>query len=247
MNRLGKVATVFFLSCAFSFFLLYADVGDLKYRLAAIDQQRDGKDTQTVELERNCLELLEEFTTREDSGMIYAQIALIYAQGGMTQPDKTASYCEIALRYPLKASMEAQMFVFWADALQVKHIESSGDEFTVARREIVNVCLNGLKRILSHKPPKSRQTLPVVHRFDYGGPKDDPAYQELLRRNKEEMAQRKKIIEQNTLVMHREALLEKCIYLYSLEPQATDEFERLAGEIFGDEDAVKELISRIER
>lgn len=246
MNRFAKLAILFFLSCGSSSIILHAGAGDVKHQLAEIDQQREGLGAQVDKLEQDCLNLLKECTTPEDTGMVYAEIGFIYAQNGLTQPDKTSLYNEMALSYPLGISTAAQAYVFWADALQIKHIESTGDEFMVARGGIATVCLNGLRSILEQNLPKSRQTLPVVHRFDYDGPEDDPQYQELLRKNKEELAQRERVMLQNTLILYRDALIEKCIYLYSREPKATDEFAQLAREILGDEEAVKELLSRIE-
>ena len=122
------VFSVFFLIIATG--SLRADTTtDLQHKLAQIDQKRAGRQTDTQGLEQECLGLLNNISSAEDSGMVYAEIAWIYSQSGHTQPKKTASYCELALRYPLADRMTARMYVAWVCALVNIY---GGDSFFIA-------------------------------------------------------------------------------------------------------------------
>ena len=126
MNYLKKIG-VFLASCLIVLIaLLHADTtDDLSHKLAIIDQKCDGLQTDTEGLKNECLGLLANVTTAEDSGAIYTEIAMIYGQSGLTQPESAAAYCELALHYPLADTTAALIYVRWADVLQILYGDKS--------------------------------------------------------------------------------------------------------------------------
>ena len=245
MARSAKLALLLVVLCGLFGHPLHAENGDLQQRLALIDQQRDGLHTQSGQLEDDCLALLAEHSMPEDSGKVFAEIALIYAMNGMTEPGKTASYCESAVRCRLDAVTAAQMYVYWADALQVEWLGVPEGPSADARREIVSICLRGLREILDRNAPRFRQPIPVVSRFDSPGCPADGNVESLVARNQAEVAAREKVLEGNMLVAHRETLEQKCLSLYTGAPHLRTELEELARSILDDEEAVTNLMSRL--
>lgn len=227
---------------------LLATNSSLEKRLSEIEVQRNNTLTSVEALEQQCLKLLKKFQEPSQQGRIYAEIAYIYAQDGLSSPHKTIWYSRKALEYPLDVDVKSRVYVHLADALQLLYHNAQNEDTSRALwKEGVKACMFGLKFLLIQNLPDKRQELPIVSPFSYDGHRDDSIYTELLRKNQEQMAARDRIMMRNTLILHRNALIEKCIYFYSREPQATYEFEKLAQEILGDEDAVRELLSRIKR
>lgn len=220
---------------------------DVRQHLAAIDRQRNGLQTDTESLEKKCLALLNQYTAAPDRGRIYAQIALIYAQAGLKDPDKTAAYCKRALEYPLDTTTGVQMYMFWADALQVKSAGVSKEDFVVARIEMVTKSLRGLKLILQENPPKEVQPVPAVDRFDCTGLDDDPICRELAQKKKEQIAARERIMLHNTLVHDRTSLTEKIVELNAHDPVDIDGLRALAWRVLEDKETVEELGQRVQR
>lgn len=218
----------------------------IEQRLRELDARRDGLNTEPGVLEKEALQLLDEGVLPEDRGKVYAQIALIYAQSGLTRPAKTAEYCMKALENPLDPATAAQTYVFWADALEVQARRQHGEVPARAKREIAEICLDGVKMILDHDVPAARQPLPRVHRVSLGNGQDDAAHRDFLAKHEAQLTARKRIMLLNTLVHHRDALLDKVIRLYQGNPMSLQEFRRLTEGILGDERAeqLRNLLSR---
>jgi len=243
MNRLAKYTIAVAVCCGSAAGAAWADAGDLQRSLAAIDMQRSGVTTPSEKLEAECLALLEGSRTPEEKGMIYAEIAVIYAQNGMSAPDKTVEYCRRALELPLELTKRCQVYVFWADALEVKHRAALREKSGETQREVATVCLRGLNTILDHRPPQTAQTVPVVHKFDC--PPDDPAYQELVRRSQEEIAAREQVMRQNDLVLYRGMLIEKLLRLQREMGGGETELETLARDVLDDPQKVREVVDLV--
>jgi len=225
--------------------LINAQERSLERSLLEIDVQRAGENTDTEKLTSECLKLIQEFNSPEEMGKIYTEIAVIYSQNGMKDPDKTVEYCEKALKYPIDLETACQMYVFWGDALQFKYWNLRGEEFTFARQQILQSCLKGLKIIWDNKIPKERQRLTAVNIIDFDGPLNDPFYKELLEKHKQEIEVRKKIDLQNKLIQHRDALIEKCAFLYSNTSNDLIELRQLSERILQNSNAVDELIDSV--
>lgn len=215
--------------------------------LKELDGKRVAGETGAEELETKYLKLLEDHRSPEERGKIYAQIAFTYSQSGMKQPEKTIRYCQQALQYPLEVDVACQLYIFWADALQVKRHDSIGPEFADARREIIQPCLNGLKLVLDNLTATTAQPVPPVGKYDYGGPTTDPAYQKLVDKHSEESSARKKAMLQNKLLRFREVLTSKCISLYSHEPYTRDELKQQVSKTLKNDKIVEEIVVEVER
>ena len=249
MSYFTKIAVFSMLCFIAEIGLLCADTTtDLSQKLAIIDQKRDGRHTRSQELERECLSLLENIKTAEDSGLVYEKIAYIYSRNGLTQPAKTAASCRLALQYPLSDTLTARMYVSWVCALEVLYEDSltKADEINL-RTEIAGVCMNGLKQIMIHDLSLSTQDLPSVSAVNYVGPEDDPHYQDLLRENRDSLARRAEILKQQDLVMYRNALIDVLTYLSKLDSSTKNEIERLANSTLLDHDKIKEVLSLIDK
>jgi hypothetical protein len=222
-----------------------SNAAGLRERLAALGGQGDHLGTPTAELEASGLQLLKMCVSGSDSGAVYFELARLFTQDGLNHPEKAATYCETALRYPLEPVDVAQMYVFWADALEAVARNAPPDQFAQTRPDIATVCLRGLRSILDHHPPEIAQEVPVVQPMDSGDSRDDPEYQRSLAKNREEAAWRDSVLLQNALIGHRAALLSKCVRLYSRKPGAPQELADLARRILKDEDQVRQLLSRV--
>jgi hypothetical protein len=224
---------------------------DLSRKLALIDQKRAGRQTDTQGLEQECLNLLSNVGSAEDSGLVYAEIAWIYSQSGHTQPKKTASYSEIALRYPLADTMTARMYVAWVCALVNVY---GGDSFFIAdsssRSEIAEISMNGLKQIMSYNLPETApdiSTMPSVPIVHWSGSRDDPAYEEIMRERLMAIEKRKEFSRQTYLIRSRDALIDKLVFLSKMDPGTKKEIEQLARNILLNADDVNEVLSLIEK
>jgi hypothetical protein len=220
----------------------------LEERLSEIHALRNDTLADIEKVEHECLQLLDNFHDSSQVGKVYAELAFIYAQHGLSNPAKTILYCRKALEYPLDVDVASRMHLHLSDAFQFLHHNASNrDTSRVFWKEGVRACLSGMKFLLNQNLPQEIQELPLVSPFDYEGSLDDSIYIELSRKNQEQMAARRQLMIQNMLILHREALIEKCVYFYSRTSQGTNEFEATAREILGKEDAVRELLSRIKR
>lgn len=214
--------------------------------LAQIDGCLIGEEIDTGKLISECLNLLKRYRSSDSKGKIFAKIAFIYAQSGMKQPKKTIHYCREALKYPLQVDTACQMYIFWADALQVQYQDFQEQDFPSLRKKITRLCLSGLKLILDNLTTTEIQTVPFLSKFDYSGTTDNPAYQEILQQHNDEAESRKRAIFQNKLIEHHNVLMAKCVALYSQQPYAIDELRRLVSEIFKDDDDIKKFVAEIE-
>jgi len=244
MNRIAKHAILVLLCSGLTATTLRADTADLGRRLAQIDRQRDGLNTPSQRLESECLALLKQHATPKDKGMIYAQIAMVYAQNGMTAPDKTVEYCKKALEFPLDLVKRCDLHIFWADALQIKHRRVPRGQRDEARREIARVILRGLDIVLRQNPPPTALPLPAVNKFDAG---DEATLQDLLARNRDELAARERVRLQNEMVRCRDILVEKCVIVYTGVRNADNELRELAETLITDEQRSQSFFRLLEQ
>jgi hypothetical protein len=219
--------------------------------LTQIFLKRADPQTETQALEQECLGLLSNVSSAEDSGLVYAEIAWIYSQSGHAQPEKNASYSEMALRYPLEDTMTARMYVIWVSAL----VNVYGDDsFFIAdsssRSEIAQICINGLKQIMSYNLAETApdiSTLPSVPGIDWTGSLDDPVYKEFMRERTEAIERRKEFFRQSYLFRSRDALIDKLVYLGKVDSGTKKAIEKLVHDTLANADDVNEVLSLIEK
>jgi hypothetical protein len=204
--------------------------------------------TDVEALEEECLGLLSEYPDSSQQGKIYAEIAYVIAQAGLRDAHEVVSYGEKALEFPLDAELESRTRVHLSDAFEVLYREAQDTEAsTELWNQCVRACLSGLRLLYEQSLPDERVTLPVVSAFDYDGAPGDSTYMRLLDENRAQMAARDRIMKRNTMILHREALVDKCVRLRAAEPERTEEFESIAREIIGREEDVRDLLLRMSR
>jgi hypothetical protein len=249
VDFLTKVMTFLIICCFTEIGLLYADTTTaLSQKLVLIDSNRDGGLPRMIELEQECLGLLSEVKSAEDSALIYAEAAFVNARNGIKKPEKLISFCKLALNYPLPDTITIQLYSAWAGALHMQY----GDELLRVNKpeqriEIAKICIQGLRQIEIHKLPKSRQSGPSVFMFDYGGSHDDSAYKEIVREHDEALALRRKIDKQNKLILYRDIFIDNLAYLISLDSGIKSEIEQLTRSILTDPNDIKEVILLVDR
>lgn len=223
---------------------------DLSHELALIYNKRADWRTDTRGLEQECLGLLTDVSSPEDSGLVYAEIGWILGQNGLAQPKKIASYCELALRYPIADTMTARMYSTWASARgkyygEDLHVSAN----TNLRIEIAEICMNGLKQILSYNLPDTLpdiSTMPSVPLVHWHGSRDDPAYKERMNERKVAIEKRKEFSRQSYLIRSRDALIDKLAYLSKVDSGTKKAIEQLAHNILLNADDVNKVLSLIE-
>jgi len=98
---------------------------------------------------------------------------------------------------------------------------------------------------LDNKAPKKWQPPPAVGKYNVSS--RHPEYQILVKKYKDELATRKKIMLQNEMYFQRKALTQRCVTLYSHKPYDIDELKSIAEKILkGHEGTAKELIAQVE-
>jgi hypothetical protein len=247
MGYFTKIAVFSMLCFIAEIGLLCADTTtNLSHKLAIINQLRDTTQTEVQELEQEYLSLLKNVNTAEDSGLVYAEVAFTYSQMGLTPPEKTIAYCKLALQYPLTETRTAQLYVSWAYTLQILYGDSLAKaNKSILRSEIAKVCLNGLKQIMSHDLSQATRNLPNVIVFDCSP--DDPAYESLLKENRDSLALLKEIYKQRDLVRYRNELIDELAYLIKLDSGMKGKIEQLAQSTLANKDEVKEVLSLIDK
>ncbi len=159
------------------------------------------------------MRLLDGKASPATKGLVYAQIAYIYAHDGLTDPDKVLAYGTKALELPLDVETACKVYISTAGALEVKRRVAHGEEAQELTKSLWKVCLEGLDFVLRQNPPPARRDLPAVNKFDCGP--DDEACKELIEKHRQEMEERKRAELDNELVLYRDIFLEKCNTLYS--------------------------------
>lgn len=200
----------------------------LVHSLLDIRHARTGDDIRSLEeKERKSLALLEAHHSDLDKGRIYSSIALIYSAHGWFGPEigaKAAKYCEEALKYPLDVKTAAHIYSYFGDNLI--HLENhsshlAGEALSAHRKKIVRLYLKGLKLIMDNVIQDKAEPLPGVGKYECDGPCPEEE-----KKHAAQMAERRRIENQNDLVQLRDMLSGNIIGQYS--ETSTDELEQLA-------------------
>jgi hypothetical protein len=169
-----------------------------------------------------------------------------FAQTGPLQPLKARKYAELATQLPLDPREKAQLYIYWGDVVKLANAGVRGQALAAVRREAVVPYLRSLKEALPHDLPKEMPDLPAVSLFTYTGPEDDPVVQAARARRAEQLAAREKAEFQRDMILMRDTASEHIAFMYSRLPFATEELQKTAKQILGDQDAVDELLLRVD-
>ena len=205
---------------------------------------RSGKQTPFDLVESETERLLTLYgDTPEIRAEIYYTAAGVYAQSGMWFPQKTIDYCKKSIEStPTDRVADAQMYVYWGDAIQIANAGVTGAALAQARREAVIPYLRGLRVLValgSSEPEPEAPGRPVKpYRFN-PDPQELALYEEYVARLREIKAHRH-------VVLMEDVTTRQIAFMYSRLPFATDELRKLAMDIIEDEGAVDRLIAAVE-
>jgi hypothetical protein len=231
-----------------SMLLTPARAQTLNELLYAIDQMRDFKNTPFAQVEAQAQTLLAAYPDPADRASIYYTVASVYAQSGQVHPAKTAAYAEKAMALPLDDVRKLQLAIYWGDAIQVRHRGVRGDELAQARRRAVEPYLDGLKLAVDQDLPDEAPDLPMIERFEYTGPRNDPVYQQMLQKRQAQIQARQMAQFQRQMIQHREVLKDQIVYLYTRFPFQTEELRQLLQDRLQDHpQVIADMVSRVER
>lgn len=234
---------------------------DLAAEDSKLDQQireirsNNSSDPQVLaQNEKRVLDLLAEQRTPEEKGELYAALASLHSEQGYDsapavmkkQASKTIGYCKNALQYPLDEVSACRLCCNWTSAAQILCMDLQGDALVAARREALKPCLEGLKMVLRHLTVKEDQALPQVEAFMVDAPPNSPVLAALLERNQAQWEERHKVQAQNELLRLRGVFISQCTVICADEPEAMDEFLRLAIEKLQDTLVVQEIGGKIQ-
>ena len=194
-------------------------------------------------IETKYLDLLKKTNIPEEKGLIYFFMARTLRKVPKKPYKKIIEYSKSALQYPLDIETKAFTYVILTEAL-------SKDSYNKGlmiedRKEISEICLNGLKLLEMENLPKEMQDLPGVPMLTIKGSKDDPEIQKKFKIHEQQVEERKRIKLQNTLIMYRKSLIGKCISIYSYKPYDNKEFRETAMEYLNDEVYVNEIMEKL--
>ena len=233
------------LQCCIVLFLLAvgrAEGRTLGEKLWDIESLQNGKNTPFAEVEAMAGLLLKEYPAPEDQGRIYYQLALVYAQSGPVC-EETIRNAKAALDLPLGGAKRLQLYVYWGDAIQVRHAGARGNDLMAARKEAAEIYLRGLKECVDHKVPKDKPAVEASGFGNFDGPETDE-----IRRLKAEIAARnaanEDALSKIAMVEMQDTLIKQLVYMYSRFPFATNELEASAKDSLGDSWLVGELINK---
>lgn len=197
--------------------------------------------------ESRCKALLAEYNTQEQQAKIYSKLANTYTQSGQVRPDKTIEYIEKTLECISDPVRRTQLYVYWGDAIQVAHAGVRGQELAVARKKAVMPYLIGLKETLQHALPEEKPEMPKVGFLSYDGSTDADKYRKLKREHDAQIEAQRIARFQQDMIQNRDTLTGQVAHLYSRMPFATEEIRSLASKILEDENAVRLLMTAVEK
>jgi len=222
-----------------------SETPDLRWQLAIIANQRDGTKEKSAQLERECLRLLDGTPSPATKGLVYAQLAKLYCDQGLTDPDKVIQYSTKALEFPLDVETTGKMYLFAAYVLEAKRRIARGEEAQELTRSSWKVYLEGLDFVLKQNPPPARRDLPAVGKFDCR-PESSESCKALVEKHRQEMEERERVILENELVRYRDILLESCGRLYSeADDKTRDTLRQAADRLIADGERTRYILDLI--
>lgn len=236
----------------------------LEDQLGRLDEMRAGAQTPFEEVEQRSQELLQKYEAEEEQGLIYYQLAHMYAQSGMSDEGRareTRRYAAKALEYPLIAEKRLRMYIYLGDGLQ---LTDRTEPFPVRRRRAAEAYLKGLKEALLCGAPLERPeyVLPPMPSGEGGMrtlenglpghtvPGGMVSFEEgkrLSERMGDQAAESAEVRRLQELHLCRWALFTQLIDMYGRrEPHAASELRQMATEIVGDEVVIAALMKQLD-
>lgn len=209
--------------------------------LKALDSLRKGRETPLDIVDKRGQELLRKYRDEKDQGRIYYQLAHIHAQSGLVQPARAIEYAETGLKFPLEPSQRSRLYVYLGDARLV----AEGDQpFTSKRKLAATGYLGGLKEVSKMNLPEKAPDLPSVFKYDVISDQKS-VHDEIRKKHEQAMQARENAKLQGEMIKHRDVLTGQLVGLYSRKPFATEELEKIAGDVLQDPASVDRLMTAV--
>jgi hypothetical protein len=138
--------------------------------IVELDGMRAGRETPFDRVEARAAELAKQFSTPEELGRIYAQVAHVYGQSGC--PPKTIDWAQKALQQPLEPITRLRMQMYWGDATYLKHAKEIRAGAAASRRAALLAYLTGIEEATTYSLPDKAPELPVVEMVGNVDPPD---------------------------------------------------------------------------
>jgi hypothetical protein len=185
--------------------------------------------------------LLADYPSPEDQGKIYYELAHIELQSGVQRPQKGLQYVKTALELPQEFESGMRLLMYKGNCIEVSHPGVRGNELMAARREAVMPYLIALKKAREHM--QKLVDNPVSPKPAAPDPSGWFADNRLRNAAAVEVATYRK--ELASVAEFQDLFDKQTAYLYSQMPFATDEIQRLATEVIGDQATVDRLMARV--
>jgi hypothetical protein len=207
--------------------------------------------------ETNCLKLLANCSTLDETGKVYLALAEMYKCNGLLYSDKIAEYCELALKYPQDTLATCNLFSTLGDAFEIKYEKTFKipEKLEKVRPEITRCYLAALAIIYTNHAPEKWQKPPAVNPVYTKVPHtDDPNFnsEPFVRRNEQEvkrheaeMQARKRINLENNLLIFRDPVIAQVGELYNYPPNKLGELREAALQAFQNTNTVEMFMDKI--
>ena len=213
----------------------------LSNALWATDRLRHGRETPFAEVERRIAGLLKQYPAPKDQGQIYYEAAHVYAQTGLIRPQAAVDYAKKALQLPVEPVQRIRLYGYWGGTV---FMLKRTDQFPQRRLAAVIVFLDGLAELRKFNLPEKAPERPAM------GANYDDAPTEIEARRMEEQNRREaaaweqaRFLEQ--MIQYRDAMIGQIVWLYSREPNATEELRQLTVKTTRDPELAGRLVKAV--
>lgn len=216
---------------------------ELAKKFSEINDQRKGFDTSTAKLERQFLNLLNEYKNPADVARIYVEMLQMYCDSGYTDPSSAVKYAQIAIGKTNDPELQSRIYSQWGHALLVKNGDLTSPKLAEARKEIIIPYLKAIKIALDLHVPEGEVPPPegTNIRRHYTGPADSPEWKKMQDEAQKLEIELKKIAKLN-FIREKRIWAEKGIAtIYSRKPYAMDELRHIAADFLKNDPEVNKL------
>ncbi len=215
---------------------------ELGRKLGRIDALRKHGPTALGQIETESAALLNDYTKPEEQGRIFYQIAMSYAQAGVSKEGhaaKVIEYAQKGLKQPIDPRLRLELYLYWGNA-----IAGSDRTRPISKRraDAAPIYLNGLKEAKQFKVPDVAPKAPPSFLSRMGPGMNE----ETFKREREEHAMEcQRVLRLEMLCTLRDAMQGELVFSYSRIPRAPDELRKLATETLGAGPDVEKLMDAL--
>ena len=182
--------------------------------IAALRAKGMGTQTDYAAVEKQAAEMIQRY-----QGLVYDEMAVMEAQGGVSRAQKVLEYAEKADAAPLGPEQKVQLHVYWGDSIRQLNTPLTD----AARKEAAAIYLSGYAiAIKENLPEKVSAELPIVSRLDFEGDPASPAYKAAMAAHDKEVSDREKARHTRDMIQMRDTLKRQIVDLYAPRDKAQE-------------------------